>query len=320
MMALTQEAGFRSPKVEFSVYQLCRIVGWPIDGRSYQRVEDSMSRIAGTTLQFRDAWYDKGEREFKSKTFHLIDEVDLRSRDQIERARRRPTGQVALSSFVWNQVIWKSFQDGYIRRLNMEMFRRIARGRRRDVPIRLFRILDKRFHRRSTAKFPLERLAVGILGLSPRYAPSQMRRIINRAGDWLIKCGYLADYHYSDWESTKNAAVIFRKRQLGRRTGRHRRRPRLAQPCFKSGGGQERRADDAAWFSQKPETEWRAIEDQALEVAYGTELERNRVREERAAGKEIASSGALRRHYVRSFYESTNGVDSGEKSTAQYPE
>lgn len=320
MMALTQETGFQSPRVAFSVYQLCRIIGWPIDGRSYNRVEQSISRIAGTTLQFKDAWYDKGEKEFKSKTFHLIDEADLRSRAQIDRARRKHNVEPALSSFVWNQVIWKSFQDGFIRRLDMEMFRKIARGRRRDVPIRLFRLLDKRFHRCSMARFRVEQLAVGILGLGPNYAPSQMRRIINRAGDWLVECGYLANYRYSDSDAIKNGKITFHKRTARKGSQCNRRKRRIVKQRSESEVRGDRRIQDAQWFSQLTEAQWRTIEDQALEASYGTELERKFVLGEKDAGKEIATSGAVRRNYIKQFFESTINVDMDSASPGQSSE
>ena len=321
MMALTKEAGFTSPRVEFSVYHLCRVLGWPVDGRSYRRVEQSLNRIAGTTLLFKDAWYDKGEQEFKSKAFHLIDEVDLRSRDQIDRSRKRGSDpESQLSAIVWNPVIWKSFQDGFIRRLDMRMFRRIAKGRRRDVPIRLFRILDKRFYRCASVRFQVDQLAVGILGLSPRYAPSQMRRIINRAANWLVECGFLAEYRYCAMEGRDRGGVEFRKRA---KPSSSRKRPstgprskrRLKQHALST----DRTADEQ-WFAERCEAELRLLEDRALEALYGSELERNLIRRSRAAGETIASSGALRRHYVKRFAESTNQSDKRHVSTAQVVE
>ncbi len=77
MSVLTYEAQYASRRVEFSRYELCRILSWNPDGRAYKRLDESFYRVAGTTLQFKDAWWDKGEAEWKSKTFHLIDEVDL---------------------------------------------------------------------------------------------------------------------------------------------------------------------------------------------------------------------------------------------------
>src|SRR5438270_13167407 len=51
MKTLTHEAGYVSPKIYFSRYQLCRVLGWQPDGRAYARLEESLDRIAGTTLK-----------------------------------------------------------------------------------------------------------------------------------------------------------------------------------------------------------------------------------------------------------------------------
>lgn len=194
MKALTCEAGFNSKKVEFSRYQLCKTLGWPKDGRTYKRLEESFDRIAGTTLKFKDSWWDHGEAVWKSKTFHLIEEVELWSKDSIDRARLE-NGRSAptLCSFVWSDAIWKSFADGYIKKVDMTMWRKISSKRRKEVALRLYRILDKRFYRKAYVRFDIRKLCLGTLGVSRDYAPSQMVRVVRRAAEWLIECGFLQE-------------------------------------------------------------------------------------------------------------------------------
>ena len=210
MKALTYEGGGKSREVRFSRYQLCRAIGWQPDGRAYRRLEESLDRIAGTTLKFKDAWWDKGESEWKSHTVHLIESVNLCSRDELDRKRLK-FGQARqkLCSFVWSETVWKSFQDGFIKTLDMEMFRRIARGNRKEVPVRLYRILDKRFHHGRTAKFKLKRLCVGTLGLSPSYTPCEMLRVLRRATKWLIECGYLDSMSVPERRLLRSSNVTF---------------------------------------------------------------------------------------------------------------
>lgn len=161
MKALTYEAGFNSRRVEFSRYHLCRTLGWAPDGRSYQRLEEAFDRIAGITLKFKDSWWDKGESEWKSKTFHLIEEVELCSKDRLDRARMKNRKSTqSLCSFVWGEVIWKSFQDGYMKKMDMEMWRKISSQRRKEVPLRLYRILDKRFYRQNHVRFNVRQLCI----------------------------------------------------------------------------------------------------------------------------------------------------------------
>ena len=304
MKTLTHEAGFVSPQVKFSRYQLCRIIGWEPDGRSYARLEESFDRIAGTTLKFKDAWYDKGEKEFKSKTFHLITEVDLCSRDQLDR-NRRASGKAAqkLCSFTWTAVVWKSFQDGFIKTLDMTMFRRIARGRRREVPLRLFRILDKRFWHRPVAEFNLRRLCIGTLGLCPTYSPAQMARILDRAAKWLVECGYLADIWYGGPGS--NQLVYFRRRCSD--TGKKANRPRIvARRLISVETSLEPPAVDnlKLWIAELPVEGLADLESRALESGFGSELERKIIREEQARGVGAHQGGRIRQELLRRFIES----------------
>lgn len=212
MKALTYEAGYKPPKVEFTRYPLCKTIGWPTDGRAYRRLEEAFDRIAGTTLKFKDSWWDKGEEVWQSKLFHMIESVSLTSRDQIERNRKKqgtPTEQ--LCSFVWNETIWKSFTDGFIKKIDMEMFRKISSGRRHDVALRLYRILDKRFHKRMTAKFELRKLCIGTLGLSDQHRPSELVRSLQRSADWLVECGYLREMRISCDEVSGKVQALFVK-------------------------------------------------------------------------------------------------------------
>lgn len=212
MKALTYEMGFSSRRVKFSRYQLCRTIGWPISGRSYQRLEESLDRIAGTTLKFKDAWWDKGEMEWKSKTFHLIESAELCSRDRFDRARlKNRSGSQQLCEFVWSEELWKSFSDGYIKSVDMEMFRRISKGRRREVPLRLYRVLDKRFYKKQVVKMELRNLCTGILGLSEKYCPSEMSRVLERAASCLIDCGFISEMKIQP-DKNGELEAVFRKK------------------------------------------------------------------------------------------------------------
>ena len=194
MKALTYESGFKSRKVSFSRYRLCKILGWPTDGKTYKRIEAAFDRIAGTTLKFKDSWWDHGDSVWKSKTFHLIDEVELCSRDNLARARKDQNRVSGLSSFVWSDAIWKSFTDGYIKKVDMNLWRKVGSQRRKEVALRLYRILDKRFYRKLHVRFDVAKLCLGTLGISRNYAPSQMVRVVERASQWLVKCGFLRDF------------------------------------------------------------------------------------------------------------------------------
>jgi hypothetical protein len=305
MKKLTHDAGFVSPKVVFSRYQLCRAIDWAADGRAYKRIELSLDRIAGTTFKFKDAWWDNGEKAYKSKTFHLITDVEICSRDQLDRSRI-VTGRTEqqLCCFTWTDVIWKSFQDGFIRTLDMQLFGKIAQGRRREVPLRLFRILDKRFYHSQVASFDLHRLCIGTIGLCQDYSPSQIVRVLNRAAKWLIECGYLQEFWYvgKGW----NTEVFFRKRiptvqnrgqrsvivSVGSETPAELPRATILEDSLKR------------WLSLQSATELDLLETEALESSFGSELERTIITNERFQNLSVLIGGRIRQEYVRRFYES----------------
>lgn len=293
LKTLTHEAGFASPTIVFSRYQLCRAIGWEPDGRAYKRLETSLDRIAGTTFKFKDAWWDKGEKEYKSKTFHLISGVEICSRDQLDRSRLT-TGrnEQQLCSVTWMDVIWKSFQDGFIRTLDMRMFRRIAQGRRREVPLRLYRILDKRFWNAPVARFHLSRLCIGTLGLSPTYSPSQMKRVLDRAAAWLAVCGYLQGVRYATERGVE--VVYFREKSVAA----------VAKKAFSPPPILPEAGDTLKqWLSPQPEADLLALESAALESGFGSELERTIVVAERSKEVALLAGGRIRQEYVRRYAE-----------------
>lgn len=304
MKTLTHEAGAKSRKIDFSRYYLCRTIGWEPDGRAYRRLEEAFDRIAGTTLKFKDAWWDKGEKIWKSKTFHLVEEVDLCSRDQLDRTRSA-TGrsEQRLCSFVWSEVIWKSIQDGFIKTIDMQLYRRIAEGRRREVPLRLFRILDKRFWHASVAKFDLRRLCIGTLGLSSSYSPSQMVRVLDRAAKWLVECEYLDDIWYSGCGRTLD--VHFRRRPQKERGLLRQQNCGNRMLAFDNGPKSRERHEDTlkTWLACQTEVGLFQKETDALGMGFGSELERRLIVEERAKKTPVLSSGRIRQQYVRRFLD-----------------
>lgn len=302
---LTHDAGFVSPKVVFSRYQLCGAIGWQPDGRTYRRLEQSIDRIAGTTFKFKDAWWDNGEKEYKSNTFHLITDIEICSRDQLDRSRiATGRNEQQLCYFTWTQFMWKSFQDGFIKTVDMHLVRKIAQGRRRDVPLRLYRILDKRFWHNSVANFDLRRLCIGTLGLCSDYSPSQMIRVLDRAARWLIECGYLEEFWYAG--KGRNIDVFFRQRVVTAADQGRKASGRSVAVGKAASAPMPQCSEDSlkAWLLLQSEAELFQLETEALERGFGSELERAIVAEKRSQNISVAQGGRIRQMYVRNYWES----------------
>ena len=293
LKALTFENSFQSRKVFFSRYQLCRVIGLMPDGRSYKRIEESLDRITGTTLKFKNSWWDKQEQDWCSHTFHLIDNVELCSADRyhkrqsLERRRTQP-----LCSFVWNEVIWKSFSDGYMRTLDMDMIRRIGQGRRREVPLRLYRWLAKQFYKRNVITMDICKLGKGTLGLSGDY-PSEFRRIIERAAKILISCNALGGVAFRRGANHPGLDVVFEKYERPRRNVLKKNQTSLPS-------SEERQMIDWA-KSQKPQVLKRA-ELEALRSGFGQEFVQDYVG--KLQSEPFRLSDPVRLRYVWTFLKS----------------
>lgn len=180
LVALIQLAtlqGFDSPKLYFSRYQIIQVLGWDLGGQSFERVELAINRWVGVTYYWDNAWWDKAAESWVDAKFGILDNAELYDREKW--SKRAKAGQVPLplSWTKWNEVVFKSFQSGYIKHLDMDVYRSLK------LPLakRLYRYLDKHFYRRKTLRFDIQRLAKEKLGLFGRYDNANLRRILEPA-------------------------------------------------------------------------------------------------------------------------------------------
>ena len=297
MQALTYEAGSASRKVWFSRYHLCRTLGWDPDGRLYKRLDESFDRIGGATLKFTNAWWDKGEQEWRSHLFHIIDNAELCSKERYENARQR-TGKTeqALCFFVWNEVVWKSFQDGHIRTLDMEMFRRVSNGYRREVPTRLYRWLAKGFWDKSVITFDVMKLCVGTLGISVKY-PSHAVRALARSAKVLVDCGFIETFRFRAGKNGRPEVVFVKKKE-------RRRSLELSSDSKVSTKSSESIGQLSDWLVQYTDEELNSAEEELLASGFGNNLELKSIQADRKAGNSVRESGFVRQLAVKRFIES----------------
>lgn len=298
MKALTADSGFKSKTIRFSRYRLCKTIGWPTDGRAYQRLEASFDRIAGTTLKFKDAWWDKGESVWKSKTFHLIESHELCSRDQIDISRQNSNDRIQqLCSFTWSDVMWKSFTDGNIRTIDMEMFRRISRGRGREVAIRLYRWLGKRLYKKNVFSYDVRKLSEGVLGLNAKHL-SEMKRVLDRSVKVLTSSEFIYAAKYSNGGKT----ISFQKKPL------HRKKALTAIKSVPAGDSENINRDSPylKWLSKHDEATLLKAEEAALQNKYRSRFERSVVLQDRKNGLLFADSSLVRQQFIREYFRTNS--------------
>ena len=195
-----RRSNFTDPRVQFSRYELIQLLGWPQSGQSYRRIEEALHRWVGVVLMYENAWWDNQARSWVDEQFHVLDNVTLYDRERWRTSGRggkagkgEKSGSkvdkppLPLSSFRWNEVIFRSFQSGNLKQLDLEFYLKL----RLPTTKRMYRFLDKRFYRRSRLDFDLRSLACEHIGLSRSYAPTELKRRLKPALEEMEQLGFL---------------------------------------------------------------------------------------------------------------------------------
>lgn len=182
LMKLTKQAnGFTEPKVHFSRYQVIQLLGWDEGGKSYKRLDESLHRWSGVTLRYKRAWWDKRGQRWKDQSFHVLESVELCGREGGDQLT------LPLSSFTWNGVLFNSFQSGYMKRLDLEIYKQLRLSGSR----RAYRFLDKRFYHKPRWEFSLREFACDHIGLSRSYDNANIKRKLRGIIDELVEIGFV---------------------------------------------------------------------------------------------------------------------------------
>lgn len=193
LVQLSKLQRFSSKTVYFSRYQLVKLLGWPVNGQSYERLEKALKRWLGVALYYENAWRDKTTNSWMNEGFHILDNVKI---DLSENASTRPKpnpGQVtfefAASSFVWNKVVFDSFQQGNLKALDFAFVMQL----RSSITRRLYRFLDKRFYHSRVLESDLKTLAFEHVGISRNTPTGDLKRKIRMAIKELVQHRFLKD-------------------------------------------------------------------------------------------------------------------------------
>jgi hypothetical protein len=227
---------FTDARVNFSRYELIELLGWPQSGASYQRIEEALNRWVGVVLMYENAWWDNAAKSWVDETFHILDNVTLYDRErqrlqkEAKRHGKRERGEreapLPLSSFRWNEVIFRSFQAGNLKQLDLDLFVSL----KLPTTKRMYRFLDKRFYRRERLEFDLKTFAYNHIGLSKIYAPTELKRKLRPALVELEEKGFLEpllpEERYS-YQGKGLWRIVFLRGPYGR--GGHEAEPKAAE-------------------------------------------------------------------------------------------
>lgn len=166
---LSSLGNFLSKEVHFSRYELLKLLRWPDETRYYRRVATSLRRWKGLTVYSDRAFFDNARKSWVNKDFGVFDNLFVYEREVEERS-----AAPAHSWFVWNEVVYQSFQAGYLKKLDWDLYCRL----KDPVAKRLYRFLDKRFYHADRLSFDLHDLAFDKVRVSRKYNTAQTKRAL----------------------------------------------------------------------------------------------------------------------------------------------
>jgi hypothetical protein len=166
LLQLSKLQQFKDRRVFFSRYQLIKLLRWPVNGQSYDRIDQALNRWIGVTLYYQNAWRDRETNQWVDEKFHILERIKIYSQEN-ERSRPKPEAgqgsfEFASSFFVWNDAVYRSFTSGNIKTLDYNFVLELQSS----ISRRLYRFLDKRFYKARSLTFELKNLAYEHIGLS----------------------------------------------------------------------------------------------------------------------------------------------------------
>jgi Replication initiator protein A len=168
---------FTSPTVEFTRYEILKLLGWPDQKQYYRRLTESLRRWVGVTLYYNRCWWDNKRKRRTSASFHILEYLVLPDEDD----------PGVTSSFAWNKIFFKSCRDGYLKRLDLDSYFSLKSA----ITKQLYRFLEKRLHLRPAWTFNLQELAYERVGMSRGYAPWKIKQKLQPALEELEGIGFL---------------------------------------------------------------------------------------------------------------------------------
>lgn len=139
-------------------------------------MENSLERWVGVTLHYVNAWRDNESKTWVDEHFHLLNSVAI-PRHHGRPSKKACNGRRLPWTTIWNETVFRSFQDGYVRELNIGVLRRFKTAAAKQM----YRFLDKRLYKTDRLTFGLRAFACERVGFSRAYDNSQLKRKLDRA-------------------------------------------------------------------------------------------------------------------------------------------
>ena len=197
LLKLTADKEFNNQKVEFTRYELLKVLNWTTEGRSYQRLQKSLDRLSGVRIKAANAFFDNKTKENCTKNFGIIVAYEINSG---RGEQNKP------SFFIWSDEMFNSFQKGNIKKIDLDFYLSLKSA----VTKRLYRYLDKYFYRYTKIEINLFTLAYEKVGISRNFKyASSLKQQIEPAIEELLERNFIKKYEYIG-KGTDTKIIIYK--------------------------------------------------------------------------------------------------------------
>jgi len=201
LIKLSFNAGFTSPKVYFnSISELCKYVGWSRSGKSIAKMVDSLKTLKSVNIETNLYW-NKTKQLYERRHFSILSDVVY---DYMDASGNPIPGKKQSGFFVWSDTVFQDIDTGYIKGLDLDMWRKIKNPAAR----KLFRMLDKRFYKQDVVHWKVEYLANHVLRLE-NLGLWYYKRQITKYAQELKRCKFISEYYYAKHQNEEH--IVFEK-------------------------------------------------------------------------------------------------------------
>lgn len=198
----------------FSRYELLQRLGWKDGGDRYDRLRQAVARWVHVTITAQKCFFNaRSRRVVREISFHLVDasSIVLPEDAWTEDLSRQETRQfLSIDNACWvrlSEPLLINCRKGYVKALDLGLYFQLQSS----VAQALYRYLDGRRGGDGKLLFRQRARDLGVdhLGLSGDYAPSQLKRELERAHGELLGVGYLSGVR---WTATRagDTMVVYR--------------------------------------------------------------------------------------------------------------
>jgi hypothetical protein len=188
----------RNP-VTFSTYEICKRMGAKHGGWEYERIRQSLERVAATTIKAERTFYRKRQKKWDSGVFHLY--------DVYFKGSTLPDGTIAQQNYLFlNELYLESLNCRYVKPLDYKYYCSLNN----PIAQRLYEILGVKLYGIYNQKQPILRYKYStlcqLIPIKRQLYYSKAREKLEPAHRKLVSTGFIQE---PEWEPTLSKSDWF---------------------------------------------------------------------------------------------------------------